>query len=223
MMVGMHVLRSWLTASALAVALVTPLALAGCGASGPKMPPVGSSEPDKFLFDHGNEAMAKKRWMAAREYFKALVERYPQSPYRPDAKLALGDTYIFENTAESKVLAVNEFQEFLSFFPTSPRADYAQYRIGYAHFKQMLKPQRDQTETRETLLQFAIFFRRYPNSPLRPEVEKYNRQARDRLSQSEFEVGRFYARLNWCPGAVERLQGLIKDAAAKAAAPKTEA
>lgn len=203
--------RTWVPAGMLAVALLAPMALTGCASTGPKMPPAGSSEPDKFLFDRGNAALEKKRWMEAREYYRALVERYPQSAYRPDAKLALGDTYILENTAESKVLAVNEFTEFLSFFPTSPRADYAQFRIGYAHFKSMLGPQRDQTETKETLLQFGLFFQRFPNSKLRPEVEKYDREARDRLSESEFEVGRFYARINWCPGAVERLQGVVKE------------
>ncbi len=211
MMGAMHVFRTRLAAGALALALLTPLMLAGCTSTGPKMPPAGSAEPDKFLFDHGNAAMAKKHWVEAREYFRALFERYPQSAYRPDAKLAIGDTYINENTAESKVLATNEFNEFLSFFPTSPRADYAQYRIGYAHFKQMLGPQRDQTETRETLIQFALFFRRFPNSTLTPEVQKYNRIARDRLSESEYEVGRFYERMNWCPGAVDRFQGVLKE------------
>ena len=210
MMVAMQGLRTWLTAGALAVALVTPLTLAGCGATGVKMPPAGSSEPDKFLFTRGSDALGKRHWMEAREYFRALVERYPQSAYRPDAKLALGDTYILENSAESIVLAVNEFNEFLSFFPTNPRADYAQSRIGFAHFKQMLAPQRDQTETREAIMQFGLFFKRFPNSTLRPEIEKYDRIARDRLSQSEFEVGRFYARMNWCPGAVDRLQGVVK-------------
>ena len=42
------------------------------------------------------------------------------------------------------------------------------------------------------------------------EALKYLREAKDRLAQSEFEVGRFYARLNWCPGAVDRLQALLK-------------
>ena len=211
MMDGMHRLRTLIPAGALAVALLIPMATAGCASSGPKMPPAGSSEPDKFLFDRGTDALNKKHWMEAREYFRALVERYPQSAYRPDAKLSLGDTYIIENTPESKVLAINEFQEFLSFFPTSPRADYAQFRIGFAHYKSMLAPQRDQTETKEALVQFSTFFKRFPNSKLRPEVEKFDREARDRLSESEFEVGRFYARMNWCPGAVERLQGVVKE------------
>lgn len=211
MMMGMLVFRKWLSAGLLAAVLISPIVVAGCGSAGPKLPPAGSAEPDKFLFDHGKTAMDKKHWMEAREYFRTLVERYPQSVYRPDAKLALGDTYVLENTAESKVLAINEFNEFLSFFPTNPRADYAQFRIGYAHFKQMLAPQRDQTETRETILQFGIFFKRFPNSTLTEEVKKYDREARDRLSESEFEVGRFYARMNWCPGAVDRLSAVVKD------------
>jgi outer membrane protein assembly factor BamD len=210
-MMAMQGFRRWLSAGLMAGVLCAPLLLAACSSGGTKMPPAGSAEPDKFLFDHGNQALAKKHWMEAREYYRALVERYPQSAYRPDAKLALGDTYIQENTAESRVLATNEFNEFLNFFPTSPRADYAQFRIGYAHYKQMLGPQRDQTETREAILQFGIFFKRYPNSTLTDEVKKYDREARDRLSESEFEVGRYYARINWCAGAVARLEGVVKE------------
>ena len=47
------------------------------------------------------------------------------------------------------MLAINEFREFLSFYPTNPRADYAQYKLGFCHFKQMRAAQRDQTETRD--------------------------------------------------------------------------
>ncbi len=87
---------------------------AGAACSGnpkTKLPPAGSAEPDKFLFDRGNEELAKKHWFAAREYFRNVVDRYPQSAVRPDAKLALGDTYLLENSSESRVLAVNDAQQ----------------------------------------------------------------------------------------------------------------
>ena len=45
------------------------------------------------------------------------------------------------------VLAINEFREFLSFYPTHQRADYAQFKLGMAHFYQMrgagARPDRD--------------------------------------------------------------------------------
>ena len=105
-------------------------ALAACGAKRSQIPP-GTAEADKFLFERGQEELKERNWLRAREYFRQIVDNYPQSPFRPDAKLAVGDTYIGEDTTESLLLAVNEFREFLTFYPTNPRADYAQFRLGF--------------------------------------------------------------------------------------------
>jgi outer membrane assembly lipoprotein YfiO len=166
-------------------------------------------EADQWLFERGTEALTARKWYAAREYFRRLVDGYPQSTHREDAKLGVGDTYIGEDSIESNILAINEFREFLTFFPVSPRADYAQYRIGLAYSRQMLNPQRDQTATKDTIRELELFQQRYPTSAYRPEVEKLERVARDRLSQSEYEIGSFYARFNVCLGAVDRFRGVL--------------
>ena len=139
--------------------------------------PAGTTEPDKFLFDKGTAALNAKKWLTAREFFKQVTETYTASPYRPDAKLGIGDTYLGEGTAESLVLAINEFKEFLSFYPTHRRADYAQLKLGMAHFRQMRHPQRDQTETREAVREFETFVARYPDSSLLPEAKEHLREA----------------------------------------------
>jgi outer membrane protein assembly factor BamD len=198
-------------ALALLLAAVCLAGVAGCGGKKSKLPAAGSVEPDQFLMDHGNDALAKKRWLTAREYFKKLVDTYPQSQYRQDAKLGVGDSYLGENTLESNILAANEFKEFLTYYPLNPRADYAQYKVGLAHFKQMLSAERDQTETKEALKEFDRFLQVYPNSALRPEVEKYRREARDRLSEHEFRVGLGYLRQRWVPGAIGRFKGVLQD------------
>src|SRR5713101_9650427 len=100
----------------LVLTLLCLVAAATCRSGQPKLPAPGSAEADKFLFDRGNEEMSKKHWLAAREYFKKLVDAYPQSRYRQDAKLAIGDTYLGESSIESNILATNEFREFLTFF-----------------------------------------------------------------------------------------------------------
>jgi outer membrane protein assembly factor BamD len=193
---------------AAAAILVAGLA-AGCAGKKTELPP-GSLDPDKLLFERGTEALDHKKWFTAREYFRQITDGYPQSTYRGDAKLGTGDTYIGDGTAESYVLAINEFKEFLTYFPTHPRADYAQLKLAMAHAYQMAKPERDQSNTKEALKEFEVFFERFPNSPLVPEARKAQRDARDRLSESEFRVGRFYFRANWYPGAIDRLQGVIK-------------
>lgn len=199
--------------AACGIAITCLFFAAACASSGSgrgAVPP-GTAQPDQFLFDRGKVALDSRRWLTAREFFKQVTETYTQSPVRPDAKLGIGDTYIGEGSAESLVLAIAEFQEFLSFYPTHPRADYAQYKLGLAHFRQMRAPQRDQTETRESIREFENFIVRYPNSSLLPEVRNHLREAKDRIAEAEFEVGRFYYRIRWYPGAIDRLSALLRD------------
>jgi len=192
----------------------TVLALAtaaACASNSRGTVPAGTAEPDKFLFDKGTDALNNKKWLSAREFFKQVTETYTASPYRPDAKLGIGDTYLGEGTSEALVLAINEFTEFLSFYPTNRRADYAQYKLAMGHFRQMRLPQRDQTETRAALKEFDAFIARYPNSSLMPEVQVKQRETRDRLSEADYQVGYFYYRQKWYPGAIDRFKSVLHD------------
>jgi outer membrane protein assembly factor BamD len=183
---------------------------AACGAR-QQTPPAGAAQPDRFLFERGNEALKKEQWMNARTYFQQIVDGYPQSPFRPDAKLGLGDSYLGENTPESLVQAANEFREFLQFYPTSQRADYAQYKLAMTHFVQMRSADRDQTETRAALAEFDVFFQKFPNSSLTPEVKEKWRVARDRLSEHSYRVGLTYYRIRWDPGAIDRFREVLRE------------
>ena len=190
--------------------MLIALFLVACGGKKSAIPP-GTAQPDKFLIDRGNAELKDKNWLRAREYFRQIVDNYPQSALRPDAKLGVGDTYLGENTAESLVLAANEFREFITFYPTNPRADYAQYKLAMSHYNQMRRPERDQTETRESVKEFEVFFERYPNSALTPEVKVKWREARDRLSEASYRVGYFYFRSRWYPGAIDRFRSVLKE------------
>ena len=190
----------------LAVALLATVA--ACSGSF-KKPPTGTAEPDRFLFERGTEQLAARHWITAREYFRQLVDSYPQSPFRADAKLGIGDTFIGEKSSESFVLAANEFREFLTYYPTHRRADYAQFKLGMTSFYQMHGPERDQTETREAIKELTTFVENYPRSELLAEGQARLRDARDRLSQSEYRVGYFYWRSRWYPGAIDRFKSIL--------------
>jgi len=190
--------------------LAATLFAAACATRDPIAPPTDSPEPDRYLYETGKKQLEKKRWVTAREYFRRLVDGYPQSPFRADAKLGIGDSYLGENTPEAQVYALNEYREFLSFFPTHARADYAQYRLALSHYQQMLAPQRDQTATKDTIRELETMLERYPNSSLKPEAQAKLRQAKDRLSQADYAVGMHYFRIRWIPGAIERFGALMK-------------
>jgi len=185
------------------------LAFSAC-ATGPVRPPQGLPDPDRFLFERGTEELNERDWFTAREYFRQLVDSYPQSPYRGDAKLGIGDTYLGEGTTEAYILGINEFREFLSFYPTHRRADYAQFKLAMASFYQMRSPMRDQTETIDAIRELTNLIERYPRSELLGEARERLREARDRLGEHELGVGVQYHRTKWYPGAIERLRTLLE-------------
>src|SRR6267142_2740868 len=172
--------------------------------------PAGTAQPDRFLFDRGNAELEDRSWLRAREYFRQIVDNYPQSPLRPEAKLGVGDTFLGESSAESLVLAANEFREFITFYPTNARADYAQYKLAMSHFTRMRAPERDQTETVAAVREFEVFFDRYPNSMLTSEVRDKWRESRSRVSEASYKVGLYYYRARWYPGAIDRFKEVLK-------------
>ena len=195
--------------ASLVLGLSVAIGAAGCGANRAEVPS-GVADADQFLFTRGQEEMKEKNWLRAREYFRQIVDNYPQSTFRPDAKLAVGDTYIGEDTTESLLLAINEFREFLTFYPTHPRADYAQFRLSVAYSEQMLAPDRDQTATRDVVRELQAFIERYPNSSMLAEARKLLRDAQDRLSESSYRIGMTYFRMKWMRGAIDRFREVLK-------------
>ena len=174
------------------------------------LPPAGTIPPDQYLFQRGDAAMKRQRFDDARKYYQQIVDNYPQSPLRADAKLGVGDSYLEAAGDANLVLAENEFKEFLTFYPTSTRADYAQYKLAMTHFKRMRAPERDQTETAAAVREFDVFFDRYPNSMLTSEVREKWREARSRLSEASYKVGLYYYRARWYPGAIDRFKEVLK-------------
>jgi len=185
--------------------------LAACGGNKPPVVPPGNSAPDQFLFQRADDSMKRQRWLDARKYYQQIVDNYPQSALRPDAKLGVGDTYLSEGGDANLVLAENEFKEFITFYPTSTRVDYAQYKLAMTHYRRMKAPERDQTETTAAVREFEVFFDRYPNSMLTLEVREKWREARSRVSLASYKVGLYYYRARWYPGAIDRFKEVLKD------------
>lgn len=198
--------------SALLVCALTAT-VAACASGGVNdIPDVGELEADRLLFERGSEAIADGNWARAREYFIQIRDNYPQSEYRAEARLQIGDTYEGEGSAEAYVRALEEFQDFLSLYPTHPRAGYAQYKLGMVHFHQIRRAERDQTETLNAIAEFEAFLARFPSDhELMPQVLEGLRGARDRLGTHDYQVGvYYYSRANYA-GAIARFRELIEE------------
>ena len=187
------------------------LAAGACGGKKDAVPP-GTAEADKFLFERGTEALNRKKWLTAREFFKQLIDTYTQSPYRPDAKLGVGDTYLGEGSTESLVLAITEFQEFLTFLPDAPARRLRAVQAGAVPLPADARAASAiRRETRDAVQRVRDVRRAVSEQRADAGGEDALREARDRLSTSEYQVGHFYFRQRWYPGAIDRLKALLKD------------
>ena len=196
-----------------AVASLLVFANAACGGNPPPDVPLATEGADLVLFERGQEALAEEDWSRAREYFLQIRDNYPQSPVRADARIGLIETYEGENSVASTVTALTELREFLRLYPpTHPLAPVAQFKLAMVYFDQMRRPERDQSETRLAIEEFERFlgqYSEYSTPELVNEVRMRLRDARDRLNDSSYLVGRFYWRLEYYAGAIDRFQEIL--------------
>ncbi len=185
--------------------------LAGACGEEPVEIPLATVGADNLLFDRGSRALEEGDWRTAREYFLQIRDNYPQSALRADTRLAIGDTLEAEGTIEAYISALSEYRDFLALYPTHPRADYAQYKLGMVYYEQMRRAERDQTETRNAVNEFELFLQRYPGSRLINDVRAKLREALDRLSQNNYVVGKYYHDRKWYPGAIDRLETILAE------------
>ena len=193
-----------------AICLACALLAAACGEQQPEIP-LATVGADNLLFERGAAALEEGNWRTAREYFLQIRDNYPQSPLRADTRLGIGDTLEAEGTIESYISALSEFRDFLALYPTHHRADYAQYKLGMIYYRQMRRPERDQTETRNAVTEFELFLQRYPDSAFAGEVRDLLREALDRLSEANYVVARYYHRTRWYLGAIDRLETILNE------------
>lgn len=194
---------------------VATLATTACGSRDVEIPALTEADADEILFERGAQALVEGGWSTAREYFVQIRDNYPQSPLRARSRLGIVESYEGEGSEVAYLSALNELREFLRLYPpTHELAPEAQFKLGMVYFNQMRRPERDQSETRSAIAEFESFIELYAefaDPQLLADARARLRDARDRLSDSNYLVGRFYYRLSYYPGAIDRFREIMDD------------
>lgn len=171
-----------------------------------------SSASDQVVWEAGEKAVAKKDWESARQYFRRLIDAFPQSEHQPDARIALADSYFEEGGTGNYVLAVSSYREFLTLYPQHPKSDYAQFRAAESYFRQKNTPDRDQTATGQALEEYQRLLDIYPQSTWVEPARQKIRECRQTLARSDFQVGYFYqkTRRSW-RSAIGRYETIVSE------------
>jgi outer membrane protein assembly factor BamD len=199
--------------SALALALLAPLALA-CAAKTP--PPTVEDTPSaEELFRKGNTLLEGRRVLGlvplvdhgkAIEAFQQIVDNYPYSDYAVLAEVKIADTYFDQGKYDE---ALSYYRDFGDLHPQHELVPYTVYRAAMCHYKQAKSANRDQTATRQALSFLDTLLSKYPSSPYAQDGEKLWKELRTRLADHELEIGDFYMNRQEYQSAADRYRDVL--------------
>lgn len=173
--------------------------------------PTGA-QADRRLLALGQQSLEDRDWETARTWFRQLLDSYPRSQFAGDARLGIADTYNNQRGGQNALLAATEYRDYLTFFPNHPRADYAQFQIGFGHFKRRRSADRDQEDTRLAATEFRKLLELYPNSRYAEDARVHLVECENDLATSLLLKAEFYQdHRNWCRGAIPRLEQVLAD------------
>ena len=165
---------------------------------------------DKNMYDNAIKYISKDP-EKSRLLFKEIMQLYPDSIYANKGKLGIGDSYFKENDSAALVMAAAEYQEYVSLYPYSPDAVYAKYQIGMCYYKQLRKPERDQTSTFAASKAFEGLIQQYPGTPEADEAKKKINECRQNLASHYYQIGYYNYVMKSFTGAIARFKQLMDE------------
>jgi outer membrane protein assembly factor BamD len=181
------------------------LLLAGCAWLRPAPTPI---PPPDELYQLGATELERRGYEEARQHFRRIVERHPNSAFAPRARFLMGETYYREAEFEK---AIKEFETFMSFYPSHEIADLAQYRLAMAFYDQIKPIEQDQTVAGRALEQFRKLVKDYPESRYATDALAKIDICRGRLAQKEVWVASYYFTQGNPGAARQRLELVLRE------------
>jgi outer membrane protein assembly factor BamD len=151
-----------------------------------------SAEPDKVLYDRAQLDLKHARYIEGRLALQTLINTYPDSEFLAKAKLAVADSYFNEGGTSNLTQAIQEYNDFQTFFPFLDEAAYAQMQIGLAHYHMMEKADRDKTQSEAAEDAFQAFLLKYPTNALAPKAIQYLRDTQEVLADGYYKIAYYY-------------------------------
>ena len=199
---------------AIACALATLLAVAGCKSRGDERAAKGTPE---WIYSQAQEDLKGNNFKGAIEKLELIEARYPFSNPARQGQLDLMYAYHKNFEAES---AIDQADQFIRENPTHPRVDYAYYIKGLVYFESggdwlervfnVDTSKRPPSEARKSLQAFQALLQQFPKSPYSPDARQRMIYLRNRLADYELAVARYYMKRGAYVGAVNRARSVIE-------------
>ncbi len=184
------------------------LAATGCAPKSAKLQK-GVLAPDKTLFETGSEYLKSGHFIKARLAYQTLIQTYADSDMASEAYFAIADSYYDEGGTENLLNAEEQYNNFIVFFPTHPKAVDAMMKNIALNMKMMHAPDRDPQYAYKALRYVNRLLEEQADSDFAPIVRQYKVDIEEVLALGDLGVARFYADKGNVAGEKGRLKTII--------------
>jgi outer membrane protein assembly factor BamD len=165
-----------------------------------------STDPD-YKLKMGEQYFAEKKYGNAQIVFEDLFPILKGTAKFEDLY------YKYAYTAyhlKDYVNAENLFKTFVETFPTSPKAEDADFMRAYSFYKQSPKPELDQTNTLKAMGQMQVFINTHPTSPRIQEATSIIDESRQKLEIKDSKNAQLYYNMGYFKAAAIAYNSLIE-------------
>lgn len=185
-------------------ALALSLLLASCASQKDDL--LENTTPADQLYNEGLVQLQAGKRADAVKKFDDVDRLHPYSEWSKKAVLMQAYTQ-FERGAYTD--CITSAQRFITLYPTSPDAAYAQYLTAESYYLQIPDVSRDQARTANALAAYDELIQKYPTSSYAEDARKKILNVKDQLGGKEMDVGRFYLRKHQYLAAINRFKTVV--------------
>ncbi|MEW6629979.1 MAG: outer membrane protein assembly factor BamD [Pseudomonadota bacterium] len=169
---------------------------------------VDQTEPADVLYNQGLANMNAGRLDEASKKFDAVDRQHPYSEFARKS-MVMGAFAQYRKGSYDD--AIGTAKRYLTLYPSTDDAPYAQYIIGLSYYRQIKDVTQDQKEARQTVQTMQDLVTRWPNSEYVADAKDKIRFATDQLAGKEMQIGRYYLERREYIAAVKRFRTVVEN------------
>ncbi len=166
----------------------------------------GPDEPAGTLYNEGLGYLNAGKLTDAVKSFDEVDRQHPYSEWARKALIMSAFASYRRGRYDDTIATAGRY---LSLYPGSPDAAYAEYLIGSSYFRQIPDVTRDQENTQKAMAALEDIVTHYPDSEYAPDAQQKLIVARDQLAGKEMQIGRYYLEQRQYLAAINRFRNVV--------------
>ena len=165
-------------------------------------------EPAELLYNEGLVLSNSGSFKKAAEKFDEVERIHPYSEW---ARKSLIMSAYSNYESQRYTDAISSARRYVTLYPGTEDAAYAQYLIGESYYNQIADVGRDQERSEKAAVAFRELIEKYPESEYAVDARGKLEVAEDQLAGKEMEIGRYYLTKRQYLAAVNRFKTVVSD------------